>query len=52
LWKLLLAALLFAGIYLLQRYLKAKHGQKIKTVSIDESGGDTDERVSESARDA
>jgi uncharacterized membrane protein YdjX (TVP38/TMEM64 family) len=52
LWKIMLAALLFIGIYVLQKYLKAKHGQKIKTVSINESGGETDERVSEPARDA
>ena len=52
LWKIMLAALLFVGLYLLQKYLRAKHGHKIKTVSVEESGSDTNERVSGSARDA
>ena len=52
LWKIMIAALLFISIYFLQKYLRAKHGHKIKTVSVDESGGETDERVSESPGDA
>jgi uncharacterized membrane protein YdjX (TVP38/TMEM64 family) len=52
LWKIMIAALLFLGVYFLQKHLRAKHGHKIKTVSVDESGGETDERVSESPGDA
>jgi uncharacterized membrane protein YdjX (TVP38/TMEM64 family) len=52
LWKIMIAALFFIGIYFLQKYLRAKHGHKIRTVSVEEDGGDTGERISEPAGDA